>query len=87
MRSVSEHCALFVLCSIILEVVPEQPRYKMIMFGLRTKPAPFLIVDNKGMRDVMCRCVIIFTNSDMESNHECSDGTNSHLFSLASSAW
>ena len=47
MRSVREQCVLFVLCSVILEVVPEQPRYKMIMFGLRTKPAPFLIVDNK----------------------------------------
>ena len=49
----------------------------MIMFGLRTKPAPFLIVDKKAglrMRDGMCHCVIILTNNDMESNHECSSG-------------
>ena len=77
MRSVREQCVLFVLCFVILEVVPEQPRYKMIMFGLRTKPAPFLIVDKNaglGMRDGMCHCVIILTNNDMESNHECSAG-------------
>ena len=83
MRSVREQCVLFVLCFVILEVVPEQPRYKMIMLGLQTKPAPFLTLLTTGQgwecagcvmechRIVSSHCVIILTNNDMQSGQQC----------------